>query len=169
VTGRWPSRDPIGDEAFFEQLFQDMPEHHKRSADNYATRTTKKYSKTDSEEILRRVSFRQEQLGNLYAYLKNRPIFSTDYLGLICCWGCIGIPDENNPVEMFDFELGEMRTYCFYTMKCLEVGNTCDGSAYDNFVPATDFNGNPAGFATFIPAPFGNFCWPFIVRRGIYF
>jgi RHS repeat-associated protein len=57
VTGRWPSRDPLGDEAFFV---------------NYITGKTK-----DDIKGLKR-----ERLKNLYGFTENRPIGAVDEFGL---------------------------------------------------------------------------------------
>jgi len=62
VTGRWPSRDPLADEAFFKDF-------------------VKGKSRND------RLKLRNESLGNIYGFVANDGINKKDYLGLAdkCC------------------------------------------------------------------------------------
>jgi hypothetical protein len=57
VIGRWPSRDPLGDEVFFSNV-------------------------TTNANPARKLSLRKETYGNLYAFVKNGPTSKTDWLGL---------------------------------------------------------------------------------------
>ena len=80
VTGRWPSRDPLGDEAFLLS-----------------------FTKGKNEEEVE--AYRVETYNNLYAFVKNTPITSQDYKGLKilkCMRPVSGFPYVGNHAYIYD-------------------------------------------------------------------
>lgn len=60
ANGRWPSKDPLGDQAFFINYVRNNPGSDIRN-------------------------LRDQTLGNLYGFVQNNPINAIDLLGLECC------------------------------------------------------------------------------------
>ena len=73
VTGRWPSRDPLGDKVFFE---------------SYLNKEIKGLSDEDAKKKF--IELKANTYSNLYLFLKNNAIADVDHLGLVpglppCC------------------------------------------------------------------------------------
>ncbi len=104
-TGRWPSRDPLGECGFMLRFYEK----------NEGSLTK------DSSDL------KDNAMGNIYTFCENSPVIRHDYIGLICCylkWS----EHVRGPYRALTTSGTSYRYYCDRIERSKEMaGNTCTG------------------------------------------
>ena len=138
ATGRWPSRDPIGEEAFFESKFGDMQAEEKQAVDALASRYQGDGSDIEglSDAMKERLLYRRESQKGLYLFADNNPVTKIDVMGRV-----VLVPSPGFPVAIGAKTLKAIENLGV----CRKAGMACSGKAPGHgtfLIPISYFSSN---------------------------